>query len=245
MCWTGSALIQARGDQDAERLRALGATHVDSPGDLKFAAPPLPVDAVELGRLKGILGDRPVWLAASTHPGEESLIARVHRTVAETHPGLLTIIAPRHPDRGPALSAELNAPRRAAGQDPPQDAGIWIADTMGELGLWYRLAPIAFVGRSLIRSGGGQNPLEPARLGCCIAVGPYTGNFIDHVALLRDAGGLVDVADAAALARFVSTMLDNPEQRRLLGQHAAESIRRYSDLPARSAEALLSLLPGA
>ena len=116
---------------------------------------------------------------------------------------------------------------------------------MGELGLWYRLAPIAFVGRSLIRSGGGQNPLEPARLGCCIAVGPYTGNFIDHVALLRDAGGLVDVADAAGLARFVSTMLDNAEQRRLLGQHAAEFIRRYSDLPARSAEALLSLLPGA
>ena len=241
----GFSLIQARGDQDAERLRALGATHVDSPGDLKFAAPPLPMDAVELDRLKGILGDRPVWLAASTHPGEESLIARVHRSVTETHPGLLTIIAPRHPERGPALSAELNAPRRAAGQDPPQDAGIWIADTMGELGLWYRLAPIAFVGRSLIRSGGGQNPLEPARLGCCIAVGPYTGNFIDHVALLRDAGGLVDVADAAGLARFVSTMLDNAEQRRLLGQRAAEFIRRYSDLPARSAEALLSLLPGA
>jgi 3-deoxy-D-manno-octulosonic-acid transferase len=203
------------------------------------------VNEVELDRLKGVLGDRPVWLAASTHPGEETLIERVHRAVAETHPGLLTIIAPRHPDRGPALAAELNAPRRAAGQDPPRGAGLWIADTMGELGLWYRLAPITFVGRSLIRSGGGQNPLEPARLGCCIAVGPHTGNFIDHVALLRDAGGLVDVADAAALARFVSTMLDNPEQRGRLGESAAESVRRYSDLPARSAEALLSLLPGA
>jgi 3-deoxy-D-manno-octulosonic-acid transferase len=239
------SLVQARGDQDAERLRALGATRVDSPGDLKFAAPPLPVDEVELDRLKGILGDRPVWLAASTHPGEETLVEHVHRTVAEIHPGLLTIIAPRHPDRGPALAAQLDAPRRAAGQDPPQGAGVWIADTMGELGLWYRLAPIAFVGRSLIKSGGGQNPLEPARLGCCIAVGPHTGNFTDHVTLLRDAGGLVDVADAAALVRFVSTMLDNPEQRRRLGEHAAESVRRYSDLPARSAEALLSLLPGA
>ena len=82
-------------------------------------------------------------------------------------------------------------------------------------------------------------------MAAAIAVGPYTGNFIDHVALLRDAGGLVDVADAAGLARFVSTMLDNPEQRRRLGEHAAASIRRYSDLPARSAEALLSLLPGA
>lgn len=143
------------------------------------------------------------------------------------------------------MAMELNASRRSAGQDPPRAAGIWIADTMGELGLLYRLAPIAFVGRSLVARGGGQNPLEPARLGCAIAVGPYTGNFTDHVTLLRESGGLVDVTDAAALARFVSAMLDNPDQRRRLGEHAAASTRRYSDLPARSAEALLSLLPGA
>jgi 3-deoxy-D-manno-octulosonic-acid transferase len=241
----GFALIQARGNQDADRLRALGARRVDSPGDLKFAAPPLPVDEVELERLRCVLDGRPVWLAASTHPGEEALIAAAHHRVAETHPRLLTIIAPRHPDRGLTLSAELNAPRRAAGQDPPSDAGIWIADTMGELGLLYRLAPIAFVGRSLIGSGGGQNPLEPARLGCAIAIGPYTGNFTDHVTLMRDAGGLVDVADPAALARFVSRMLDHPDQRQRLGEHAAASVRHYSDLPARSAEALLSLLPRA
>ena len=241
----GFALIQARGNQDADRLRALGARRVDSPGDLKFAAPPLPVDEVELERLRCVLDGRPVWLAASTHPGEEALIAAAHHRVAETHPRLLTIIAPRHPDRGLTLSAELNAPRRAAGQDPPSDAGIWIADTMGELGLLYRLAPIAFVGRSLIGSGGGQNPLEPARLGCAIAMGPYTGNFTDHVTLIRDAGGLEDVADPAALARFVSRMLDHPDQRQRLGEHAAASVRHYSDLPARSAEALLSLLPRA
>ena len=237
------ALIQARGDQDADRLRSLGATHVDSPGDLKFAAPPLPVDQMELDRLRGLLKGRPVWLAASTHPGEETLIAGVHRAVGETHPGLLTIVAPRHPERGPALAAELNAPRRAAGQQPPADSGIWIADTMGELGLWYRLSPIAFVGRSLIAPGGGQNPLEPARLGCAIAVGPNTGNFADHVALLRDAGGLTQVNDPAALARFVSAMLDNPEHRQRVGSVAAKSVQRYADLPARSAEALLSLLP--
>jgi 3-deoxy-D-manno-octulosonic-acid transferase len=239
----GFALVQARADLDADRLRALGAAHVDSPGDLKFAAPPLPVDYVELDRLKNLLNGRPVWLAASTHSGEETQIAAAHCAAVRGHPGLLTIIAPRHPDRGPALSAELNAPRRAAGNDPPADAGIWIADTMGELGLLYRLASIAFVGRSLIASGGGQNPLEPARLGCAIAVGPYTSNFTDHVALLRDAGGLVDVLDAAALARFVSAMLDYPDQRRRLGERAAASMQRYSDLPARSAKALLSLLP--
>jgi 3-deoxy-D-manno-octulosonic-acid transferase len=113
---------------------------------------------------------------------------------------------------------------------------------VGELGLWYRLAPIAFVGRSLIPPGGGQNPLEPARLGCAIAVGPHTGNFNDHIALLRDAGGLVEVTDAETLASFVSGMLDNPDQRRRLGDHAAVAVRRHADLPARTAETLLSLL---
>jgi 3-deoxy-D-manno-octulosonic-acid transferase len=240
----GFARVQARGDQDADRLKALGAPHVESPGDLKFAAPPLPVDQTELDRLRGALAGRPVWFAASTHPGEERLIAAAHRELAPGYPGLLTIIAPRHPERGPALAEALNAWRRTAGQDPPAGGGIWIADTMGELGLWYRLAPIAFVGRSLVAPGGGQNPLEPARLGCAIAVGPHTGNFSDHVALLREAGGLVEVADAAALARFVSAMLDNPDQRRRLGEHAAASVRKHADLPARTAEALLSLLPG-
>jgi 3-deoxy-D-manno-octulosonic-acid transferase len=238
----GFTRVQARGEQDAERLRALGALRVESPGDLKFAAPPLPVDQAECDRLSCALAGRPVWLASSTHPGEEILIADAHHELARIYPGLLTIIAPRHPNRGPALAAELNAPRRAAGQDPPGDAGIWIADTVGELGLWYRLARIAFVGRSLVAPGGGQNPLEPARLGCAIAVGPHTGNFNDHVALLRDAGGLVEVADAPALARFVSGMLDNPGQRRRLGEHAAASVRRHADLPAHTAEALLSLL---
>ena len=239
----GFARIQARSEQDAERLRILGGTPVESPGDLKFAATPLPVDAAERDRLGAILAGRPVWLAASTHPGEETLVAEVHQRLVRAHPNLLTIIAPRHPDRGLALASALNAPRRSAGQGAPLHAGIWIVDTMGELGLWYRLAPIAFVGRSLVPPGGGQNPLEPARLGCTIAVGPHTGNFKDHVALLRDAGGVAEVADATALARFVATMLDDPEQCRRIGQRAAVSVQRHADLPGLTAEALLSLLP--
>lgn len=239
---SGFALIQARGDKDAERLKALGGQRVDSPGDLKFAAAPLPVDQVELDRLAGALAGHPVWFAASTHPGEEVLVAAVHRELAPHYPGLLTIVAPRHPERGTALAATLNASHRAAGQDPPVGGGIWIADTMGELGMWYRLAPITFVGRSLVAPGGGQNPLEPARLGCAIAVGPHTRNFSDHVAMLRDAGGLVEVGDAAALAGFVSAMLDNPDQRLALGENAWSSIRRHADLPARTADTLLSLL---
>ena len=239
----GFARVQARGDEDAERLRALGAEHVESLGDLKLAAPPLPVDQVELERLRGMLACRPVWLAASTHPGEEALIAGVHRELAPAHPGLLTVIAPRHPNRGPRLAAELRASRRSVGCDPPDGAGIWIVDTMDELGLWYRLAPIAFVGRSLAAPGGGQNPLEPARLGCAIAVGPHTGNFRDHVNLLRDAGGLVRVEDVGALAAFVSGMLLDPQERHRMGEAAAAAVHRHADLPVRTAEALLSLFP--
>lgn len=240
---SGFAYVQARSDQDAVRLRTLGAAPVESPGDLKFAAPPLPVNAVELDRLRKVVAGRPVWLAASTHPGEEALIAAAHRTLAALYPGLLTIIAPRHPDRGPALAAELGAPRRAAQQEPSAGEGVWIVDTLGELGLWYRLASITFVGRSLVAPGGGQNPLEPARLGSAIAVGPYTSNFREHVALLRDAGGLVEVANTVALAQFVSEMLNNPDHRRQLAQQAAACVGRHADLPMLTAEKLLSLLP--
>lgn len=235
--------IQARGEPDAGRLRALGAGSVDCPGDLKFAAPPLPVDEAELARLRTALAGRPVWLAASTHPGEEALVAAAHRMVAADHPNLLTIVAPRHPQRGPALAAELQAPRRGAGEEPPSGGGLWIADTVGEMGLWYRLAPIAFVGRSLVAPGGGQNPLEPVRLGCAIAAGPFMGNFAHAVAVLEQAGALHRVADAQALAGFVRDMLSDPNRRERAGAQAGAVIQRHADLPARTAEALLAMLP--
>ena len=237
--------VQARGEADAERLRALGARRVEAPGDLKFAAPPLPVDAAELDRLRALLAGRPVWLAASTHPGEEALALAVHRAVAARHPGLLTILAPRHPERGAAIAAEtapLPVTRRALGEAPPPGQGVWLVDTLGELGLWYRLAPVAFVGRSLLPPGGGQNPLEPARLGCAIAVGPHTGNFQEPVALLRAAGALVEVADAPGLARFVTAMLADPERRRTMGCRAAAVVQRHGDLADRTAAVLLELL---
>jgi 3-deoxy-D-manno-octulosonic-acid transferase len=239
---SGFTRIHARGEADADRLRALGAPWVETPGDLKFAAPPLPADASELATWRERLAGRPVWLAASTHAGEEAQIAAIHYRLAPSYPGLLTIIAPRHPERGAQIAAELAVPRRSTGA-PPAAEGVWIADTLGEMGLWYRLASIAFVGRSLLPPGGGQNPLEPARLGCAIAVGPYTGNFTDHVALLREAGGLVEVADADALACFVATLLDDDAQRRRMGEQAAAAVRRHADLPDLTAAALLELLP--
>jgi 3-deoxy-D-manno-octulosonic-acid transferase len=242
----GFTLIHAQSEADAERLRALGGRCVTAPGNLKFAAPPLPADPAVLAGLRDRLAGRPVWLAASTHPGEEALVFGVHRALAAAHPGLLTIVAPRHPERGARLATEageLAVARRGAGEAAP-DAGVWIVDTLGELGLWYRLARIVFVGRSLLPPGGGQNPLEPARLGCAIAVGPHTGNFLAPMESLAEAGALQRVADAAALARWVDAMLRDPGVRDAMGRAAEAAASRTADLPERTAEAMLGLLPG-
>jgi 3-deoxy-D-manno-octulosonic-acid transferase len=237
------ARVQARSETDAARLREFGCHGVTAPGDLKLAAAPLPVDEAELARLSTLMAGRPLWLAASTHPGEEALIFDVHRALAAGHPGLLTIIAPRHPERGAAIAAtagDMLVSRRTAGPPPPK--GVWIADTLGELGLWYRLTGLAFVGRSLVPPGGGQNPLEPARLDCAIAVGPHTGNFTEHVAMLRDAGGLTVVADAHELTTWVATLLSDRARRTAMAENAAAAVRRHGDLPRRTAAALLDML---
>jgi len=241
------AVVQAQSDTDAERLIALGAHNVSSPGNLKFATPALPVDHAELARLQHLLAGRPVWLAASTHPGEERIAGAVHLALAERFPGLLTIIVPRHPERGPDIATDLavtGAPveitRRAHHEDPPA-AGIWVADTLGELGLFYRLAPIAFVGRSLT-VGGGQNPIEPARLGCAICTGPLTSNFEEPVRILQTAGALTVVQDAGDLAKFVSAMLQEPERRAAMGQAGISAATGYAGLPDLVADTLIDLM---
>ena len=234
----GFASVHPRSATDAARLASLGCCRLTEPGDLKLAAPPLPVDERELCRLREMIGERPVWLAASTHPGEEASILVAHALLTADHPGLLTIIAPRHPERGDAIGAGA---LRSRG-DPPPPEGVWVADTLGELGLWYRLAPVVFVGRSLVPPGGGQNPLEPARLGCAIAVGPHTANFTDHVAMLRAAGGLTVVRDGTELASWVHSLLREPPRRRRMGEAAAAAVRQHRDLPQRTAAALLALM---
>jgi 3-deoxy-D-manno-octulosonic-acid transferase len=236
------ARIHARGEEDAARLRSLGAKRVEVMGDLKLAASVLPADPVSLEQMAELFADRPVFLAASTHPGEESLIRIVHEGLRARHPGLLTIIAPRHPERGPEIAEALRAPRRAAGQPPPSE-GVWVADTLGELGLWYRLSQVTFVGRSLIRPGGGQNPLEPARLGRAIATGPHTDNFTDHVALLRKADALEVTTEVQALTRFADAMLADPEARRLMGERAKAAVKAPETLADDTARALLELMP--
>ena len=236
--------IHARGVEDSDRLRSLGADTITITGDLKFAAPPLPVDEAELANLRSLLGARPVWLAASTHPGEEALIAAVHKRLVAVHRGLLTIIVPRHPERGPTLAAEFSAPRREAGQGPP-DEGIWIADTIGELGLWYRLAQVTVIGRGLVAPGGGQNPLEAVRVGCPVVVGPYMDNFAEHVALLRTANALIEIQDAAGLTAAIDTLLGDPAERDARSARGSSALSNRTELPRGIANALLALDLGA
>lgn len=219
------ALCLGQDDEQTQRLAALGAPKALSVGNLKYAAAPLPADAAGLARLQAAIGDRPLWLASSTHAGEEAAAGRVHRTLAASHPGLLTVIAPRHPDRGPEIAAELQAlglvvARRAAGDDPGR-ADIYLADTLGELGLFYRLAPIVFMGKSLLHEGG-HNPLEPAQLDCALVSGPHMQNFAAVQDKLRASDAVTEVADEAALARGVDTLLRDPARRARLATAARQ-----------------------
>ncbi len=208
------SLCLAQTEGDAERLRQLGAAEVRCLGNLKQAMPPLPGDEVELARLRALRGARPLWLAASTHPGEEALAGRVHRAVAERHPGLLTVIVPRHPQRGPAVAEELEGlglrvALRSRGGDPA-GADLYVADTLGELGLLYRLAPLVFMGKSL-EAEGGQNPFEPARLGAAVLFGPRMSNFPEMVPAMLAAGAAEQVSDEAGLAAAIARLLADPE----------------------------------
>jgi len=242
---SGFRWIAAQSEADATRLRAAGATHVTAPGNLKLAAPPLGVDSDAWARLAALLSGRKIWLAASTHPGEEAIALAVHRALLPRHPGLLTIVVPRHPGRGEAVARLLGgAPRWSQRQEPPAE-GFWVGDTIGDMGLFYRLSPIVFLGKSLVGIGGGQNPWEPARLRCAIATGPHTANFADAVQALSAAGGLSVVPDAAALTEWVACALDDPaglERQR----HAAAAAASASaaDLPARIAAQIAAMIAG-
>ncbi len=211
------SLCLAQSEADGDKLIALGAQNVRVPGNLKFAAPSLPVDAAELDRMRLSIGDRPVWVAISTHAGEETAVGEAHRIVAAGFPDLLTVIVPRHPARGPEIATALagmglRVARRAAGEAAGPETDIYIADTVGELGLFYRLAPIAFIGGSLVPHGG-QNMLEGAKLGCAILQGPHTANFAEIVSEMTAAGAVETVSDATSLAAAVSRLLHDPALR--------------------------------
>jgi 3-deoxy-D-manno-octulosonic-acid transferase len=211
--------------QDArteERLRLLGATRVKISGGLKADAPALPADPIALESLQQAINGRPVFLAAQTHPGEEATIFAVHDHLSQTFPELLTIVVPRHPERGAellALSGLRPTARRAAGELPRRNSAIYLADTMGELGLFYRVARLAFIGGSLVPHGG-QNPLEPARLGCPVLAGPHTENFSDAYGTVFAMQELGRVDDASAICALATPFLADARYAEQVGARA-------------------------
>jgi 3-deoxy-D-manno-octulosonic-acid transferase len=233
-------LAQSRGD--ARRYGALGAPRISNIGNLKLDVPPPPADAPTLSKLAGIVLTRAVIAAASTHPGEEDEIIAAHRELRGKHPTLLTIIAPRHPERGPAIAdaaktAGLSVALRSLGDLPKPEVDVFVADTLGELGLIYRLAPIVFMGGSLA-SRGGQNPIEAIRLGAAIVHGPHIWNFAEIYQSLDAAHGARLVADQDALTDCLGGWLVNATARKAVADAAAATIEKLGGALDRTVAAL-------
>jgi 3-deoxy-D-manno-octulosonic-acid transferase len=239
------AFCTAQSDGDAARYRALGAPAI-SPGNLKFDVPPLPFDAAARTLLDARIGDRPVLVAASTHAGEEEQIIAASRALAPAHPDLLTILVPRHPARGEEVARQLEtagerALRRSLGASPEPDAAFYIADTLGELGLFYGLATLALVGGSLIEHGG-HNPIEPVRCGCPVVSGPHVANFRDIYADLVAAGGTELIPPGPGLAKAIGRWLADAKARDHLREAAMAALRRHEGALDRTVAILRPLL---
>jgi 3-deoxy-D-manno-octulosonic-acid transferase len=202
---------------DAERFTALGSRNVVVTGNLKLDVPAPPADFSKLERLMSVTRGRPIVVAASTHPGEEELLLEAHRTLAGFFPSLLTVIVPRHPGRGETVArlveaSGLHASLRSREELPTATTDIYVADTMGELGLFYRLSPVVFVGGSLIQHGG-QNPIEAIKLGASLVHGPHVFNFSDVYEALDGAGGAKVVTTREALVKQLGQLLADPAAR--------------------------------
>ena len=203
-------------EEDAYRLRALGAKDAMCLGNLKYAGLPIPVDEEKKKEIQDEIGERPVWLVSSTHSDEEAKIGRYLKELSAKHEGLLTIIAPRHPTRGVEIrdilqdKYQLKTALRSANEKIQPETEVYIADTIGEMGIWYELCPIVFIGGSLIPHGG-QNFMEPSRCRDAVIVGPHMHNFTDAMNRAKRADGLIQVDETVDLIDMVDQLLSNKE----------------------------------
>jgi 3-deoxy-D-manno-octulosonic-acid transferase len=227
-------------DSDTEaRLRSLGARTAPQL-NLKLAGPPPPADQAQVGLLKAATAGRKVVLAASTHPGEEPIIAEAARAAA---PDALLIVAPRHPERGPQAAAALQAQgftvaRRAAGEPLTAETTAYVADTLGELGALFSVADVVVMGGSFVAGVGGHNPLEPARLARAIVTGPHAFNARDVYAQMFAEAAAIEAADPDALTRHIRGLLTYPA----IARRTGEAALAYADRQGAALEAALALL---
>ena len=234
----------AQSQVDAERFAALGSRNVITTGNLKLDVPAPPADAYRLERLMAATRDRPIIVAASTHPGEDEILVETHRTLARFFPRLLSVIVPRHPDRGETIvrgiaAAGLQPGLRSHQELPADTTDIYVANTMGELGLFYRLAPIVFMGGSLVRHGG-QNPIEAIKLGASIVHGPHVFNFTEVYEALDRAGGARQADDQETLVKQLGQLLSDPAAR---DKSSAASTRVVGQLGGALERTLAALEP--
>ncbi|MGK2946082.1 MAG: lipid IV(A) 3-deoxy-D-manno-octulosonic acid transferase [Candidatus Malihini olakiniferum] len=221
-------LIAAQNQEDGERFVDLGLqrSHLAVIGNLKFdisITPELAARAIALRRQWA--SRRPVWIATSTHEGEETIILAAHRELLNRFPDLLLILVPRHPERFPTTQALIHSlftyTLRSSGEGPAADTQVVIGDTMGELMMLYGIADIAFVGGSLVERGG-HNPLEPAAHAIPVLMGPHAFNFKDICLKLSEAGGLITVKDTDSIVKEVNSSLTDEDYRLYYGRHAVE-----------------------
>ncbi len=221
--------IHAQSELAADRLEYLGAKDVEVLGNLKFSSPPLPFNNERFRELARQTERRKIWLAASTHKGEEAVAAAAHLSLRQKVKGLLTIIVPRHPDRADEimdklLEAGFKVAQRSRRQTIEPDTDIYLADTMGEMGLFYRLADVVFVGGSLVDKGG-QNPLEPARLNSAIMFGPYMSNFNEIATDLLQNQAALQVKDGTELVQAAYSLISEVKVRGALASRADEVVK--------------------
>lgn len=209
-------LFLTQNQQTANNLIAMGADpdRVRPGSNLKATSDPLPVDAATREVLLAQIGDRPVWVASSTHKGEEEHVLRAHNNLLAAHPDLLLLLVPRHPERGDEVQALVRAAglicaRRSAGEETGAQTQVYMADTLGETGTWYALCKLVFLGGSLLEIGG-HNPFEPAQAGAAVITGPGYFNFAETYAQMKADGGAREIRDADSLASAVADWLDNP-----------------------------------
>jgi 3-deoxy-D-manno-octulosonic-acid transferase len=243
------SVVLAQNEKLGRAFSDLGAREVLSPGNLKIDSPPPPVDAIELERLRRALDGRRVLVAASTHEGEDEIVAEAHRQLAQTIPGVCTIIAPRHPERGTGIAELLRSrgfkvAQRSAGELPDKSTDIYIADTIGELGTLFALTPVVFMGGSLVERGG-QNPIEPIGHGAAVLTGPHWENFRDFYRVLMRLGAAKQISNADELAKTVASLMADEGELDRMRAGAKTAMQSLSGALDRTAEVLLKRLPPA
>lgn len=209
------SLCLGQSEQDKNRLILLGAPKVACVGNLKFAGMPLPVDQNKLNVLKQQIGERKVFLLSSTHNDEEERFALYLPWLKENIQNVLTIVAPRHPNRGDDITImyrcrNFNVAQRSREEDITPETDIYVADTIGEMGLWYALSAVSFVGGSII-SHGGQNFMEAARDKNAVIVGPNMQNFAEIMNRARFDDAVWQVNSAEDVVEETITLFRNPE----------------------------------